>query len=306
MLKVYRTRVAKLVVAMLFVSYGFSFPFQTVSAITPNNLKGLTLSPLRTELALAPGTSLDDSLEITNSTDKPMTVNFSAEEFSVINQQYDYAFTQDSDVTKWVKFTSSEVNLAAGDSQKVAYSVGLPLSAEPGGRYISLFASTSANTVDSSIASRQRVASLLYITVEGNVTRKGEILSISSPSITASGVEQISFQLRNSGSTHYRNKYELKVASLFGSIEQSISGNALILPGSVRRITEQLPMPFWPGVYKLQMQIGLGDNPLHAEERLIIYIPVWFALVVILGTGGLYIYRKTRKIKSSAEQQYTK
>jgi hypothetical protein len=143
--------------------------------------KGLTLSPLRTELEIAPGTSLDGVLTVANSTDKPMTVDLSAEEFSVINQQYDYAFTAESDMAKWVAFTPVEVNLAASESKKITYNVGVPLSAEPGGRYISLFASTDTGITDGGVSSRQRIASLLYITVLGDVSRSGHLVSLSSP-----------------------------------------------------------------------------------------------------------------------------
>jgi hypothetical protein len=122
----------------------FFGPSQSVGAenTAATKSKGLTLSPLRTELDIAPGTSLDGMLTVTNNSSKPMSVAMSAEVFSVINQQYDYAFTAESNVVQWVSFDHTEISLQPGKSQDVKYMVGVPLSAEPGGRYISLFAST--------------------------------------------------------------------------------------------------------------------------------------------------------------------
>jgi len=106
---------------------GACFYSSQVSATTVIKPKGLTLSPLRSELEITPGTSLDGNLVVTNSTDKAMAVSLSAEQFSVINQQYDYAFTAESDLMKWVTFSPSEVNLAVGEIKKIPFVVGVPI-----------------------------------------------------------------------------------------------------------------------------------------------------------------------------------
>lgn len=182
---------------------------------TVNNQKGLTLSPLRSELNIAPGTSLEGTLTVTNSTDKAVAVSLNAEEFSVINQQYDYAFTQESEVAKWVTFTLSEADLVVGESKTVSYRVGVPLSAEPGGRYISLFASTDAGTQNGGVNSRQRIASLLYITVLGDVTRAGHLVSLSSP-WAISGESKWSMAIQNTGTTHFRSRYTVNIHNVLG------------------------------------------------------------------------------------------
>ncbi len=248
----------------------------------PSLPKGLTLSPLRNELELAPGTSLDGSLTVTNSTDKPMKISLNAEKFSVINQQYDYAFTDESDVARWVTFASDEVSLTAGESQKVSFSVGVPLSAEPGGRYISLFAATDSQSQDEGIHSRQRIASLLYITVSGDVSRVGNLVSLASP-WAISGNGSWSVVLRNSGTTHFRSRYSTQLQNLLThTIDVSMPGDALVLPGTVRAVTATLPAPKLPGLYKVIYTIGLGDTPAQTETRLVLYVPPAFGAVVTL------------------------
>ena len=266
--------------------------------------EGISLSPLRSELSIAPGTSQDGTLSIKNNSNKQIKVQMDAEAFSVINQQYDYAFDAESQLSNWVQFDKNNIDINQGETAIITYKIGVPISAEPGGRYISLFASTNTDNDSNSIASRQRVGSLLYITVLGDVTRAGELISISSPAIVLSDSEMISFQLRNSGSTHYRSKYELKVTSLFGDTLKDSSGDSLILPGTIRRITQQLVMPTWPGIYKMHYQIGLGDNPMYVKDKVFLYIPIWSLLLIAALVGGIYTYFKIRKIRLSAEQRY--
>ncbi|MEK7153068.1 MAG: hypothetical protein AAB834_03910, partial [Patescibacteria group bacterium] len=86
-------------------SLGVSHAVSAADETTPT--RGLTLSPIRNELEIAPGRSLDRTLKLVNYSDKTMTIHLSAEKFSVTNPEYDYAFTAESDTAKWVSFVLS-------------------------------------------------------------------------------------------------------------------------------------------------------------------------------------------------------
>ncbi|MFZ2125361.1 MAG: hypothetical protein WA087_01180 [Candidatus Saccharimonadales bacterium] len=259
-----------------------------VQAVTSTEPKGLTVSPLRSELQITPGTSLDGTLMVTNSTDKSMTVSFDAQEFNVINQQYDYAFTIDSDITKWVRFSSSTVNLTANQTKNIHYNVSVPLSAEPSGQYISLFVSTDILASDGSVSSRQRIASLLYITVLGDVSRTGHLISLVSP-WAVSGKSVWSMALQNTGTTHFHSRYNVDITNLWGGVVASNSGDVLILPGTVRLVPDILPLPQFPGIYKVIYMIGLGDTPATTKIRYILYVPP--AVILIFIVVGMAIIR---------------
>lgn len=266
--------------------------------------RGLTLSPLRNEFEITPGTARDYMLKVTNSTDKAMKVDLTAEEFSVINPQYDYAFAQESDITKWVKFESPTFDLAAGATKNVKYTFGAPLSAEPGGRYLSLFATTSAQSqIDGSVTSQQRVASLLYVNISGDVTRVGKLVSLSSPLMINENTNW-SVLLQNTGTTHYRSRYSVQIYNIFNSdTVASSNGDALVLPNSLRLIKNAIPLPKYPGIYKVLYTVGLGDNPAKVEIHYLIYITplsvlalVIFVLVMIL----IILYRRDLRLKRKA------
>lgn len=285
-------------VVVLSVVCTYRWSTQTVAA--QNNvqlkIKGLTLSPLRTELDIAPGTSLDGVLTVTNSTKKPMTVSMNAEVFSVINQQYDYAFTEESNVVKWVTFNRPEVSLTAGKSEKVMYTIGVPLSAEPGGRYISLFASTDTGLSEGGVESRQRIASLLYITVTGDVSRDGHLVSLTSPWAVFSDKSNWSVALQNTGTTHFRSRYSAKVQDLFGGKVANMTGDALILPGTVRAVSDKLPLPQWLGIYKVVYTIGLGDTPAAVKTRFMLFMPLWTIYVTIAAVIILILWLRRKRL----------
>jgi len=274
----------------------------TVSAVdlSPALSKGLTLSPLRSELNIEPGTSLDGTLTVTNSTVEPMTVALSAEEFKVTNSQYDYEFIAESDISRWVSFKPSEIILKSGESKKVQYSVGVPLTAELGGYYISMFASTAVGSPGDSDNSQQRVGSLLYITVAsdvlGSVTRAGHVLSLSSPWLMINkGTWGMTIQ--NGGTTHFRSDYSVKIENIFGRKVSEGQSSALILPNTIRALSGDLPAPSMPGIYKVIYTIGLGDTPNVVKTNYMLYLPIWAIAIIatIIIAGGYWFYLKVNK-----------
>ena len=291
--------VAKALLLMLTIlCCGVMTQYVSAQAQPVKTEKGLTVSPLRTEITIDPGTSQEGSLTVTNETDAQLTVRFNVEEFNVTNQQYDYAFTTGSDITKWVTYSADEVDLAVGESKKVGYIIGVPLTAEPGGRYISLFASTTIEQTMSGVASIQRIGSLLYVTLNGEVTRAGALVSLTSQ-LLVNDTSTWSAVVQNSGSTHYRSKYIVTTQNLFGALAApEVQGSALILPGTVRLVQDELPVPRFPGIYKTSYIVGLGDSPVTSEMRLMVYAPVYVQIIVgaLIIAAVTYVFiRLTRK-----------
>lgn len=266
-------------------------------AVTSSD-SGLTLSPLRTELQIIPGTSVDGVLTITNTTESQMSVTLNSESFSVINPQYDYMFDKETELSRWVRFSEATFDLQKDASRDVTFTVGVPITAEPGGRYISLFASyDTVSSGSEATISRQRVASLLYVTVSGDVTRQGSMLSLTSPAYIDGSKSQWSTSIRNSGTTHFRSRYSVSIENLIGSGSiATMTGNALILPGTIRQVTDVLPLPKLPGIYKVVYTIGLGDTPAVTETRFIVYIPT-VVIVVVSVAIVLIVSLLTQKVR---------
>lgn len=252
-------------------------------AVTSKSERGLSLAPLRTELTIAPGTSLEGTLKVRNQTASSVKVLVSASTFKVVNEQYDYEFVDNEEPARWIRFKEESVTLRPNEERRVEYQVAVPLKAEPGGRYISLFVSADTKS-RLTVPSKQRVASLLYITVKGAVTRTGQFLGLESPWLTSKDIAW-SARIQNSGTTHFRSRYQITTKSLTGDVLSKQNEDALILPGTVRLVSDNIKIS-WPGIYKQEYLIGLGDSPAHSEQRWVIYSPP-YATAIAAGTVGI-------------------
>lgn len=278
--------------ALLIGIFLFGFLFSQPAAANPSG--ALTVSPLREELSIAPGTTQKRTMNVTNSSDGPMTVRLSSEVFSVINPDYSYSFTEESAIARWVRFAETEIILNPGETRSVAYDIAVPIGTEPGGAYISIFATNDTQQDETAITLKQRIGLLLYLTVEGEVSRNGALLSLSSPWFVGSA-GQWSATLQNTGTAHFRSRYEVTINTLVGTSVSKTDGEALVLPGTVRRISEPFSVPTWPGIYNVTYTIGLGDQPAYSETKTLVVVPLWSWVVLGAMVAAIALFVMMRR-----------
>ncbi|MDN5275537.1 MAG: exported protein of unknown function [Candidatus Saccharibacteria bacterium] len=265
--------------------------------------QGLSVTPLRREVEIAAGTSFMSSLSLTNNGQTPLTVEMSAESFGVINQAYDYRFDESSPESKWVTFSPASVDLKQGESREIEYTIGVPVGAEAGGHYLSFFASSRPSELTTGIDPLERIASLVYVTVPGDISRTGALLDLQTPSVVLQKGTW-SATIQNSGSTHFRSVYNITLQSLFGKSISSYENTALILPGSVRLVSNTTPTPQWIGLYKVDYSIGLGDSPAVKSTHWFLYLPpvqlgVLLAFIALFITYRVYRHNRNKRIKTA-------
>lgn len=292
---------ARLIILVGVMAHVFSGISTTAFA---EDARGLALSPIRTEITVDVGTAVDRKLQLTNYSNKSIIIDLDAEEFNVTDQQYDYVFSPQSDTAKWVMYAKNTVQLAPGKSEVVSYKITVPANAEPGGRYISLFATSRVQDDPSKIQTRQRVASLTYLTVNGNVTRIGSLQSLDAPFVF-DGYQKWKMILANDGTTHYRSRYDVSVTSIVnGSQVATVSGSTVVLPHTKREVTAQIPVPRYVGIYKVSYTIGLGDTPAAKREYYMIFLPKQMygsliSLTIIVTIGVSYVVWKQIRRKKT-------
>ena len=239
----------------------------------------LLITPLRNELVIDAGTAYRGTVALRNTGTSSLTINLDAQAFDVINQNYDYIFKPKSPVNDWVNFAQPSIVLNAGQSYIVNYLISVPIGAEPGGKYISIFASAQPSTADG-ITSVDRVGSLIYLTVPGAITKTGQLLSLRSPFITT---DQISWSatIRNSGTAHFRNYYEARLTTLWNTDVTTTQNSALIIPASVRLVQETINHPKLLGLYKVHYTFSLGDTPSVEKTTIVVYLPLLQVIPII-------------------------
>lgn len=257
--------------------------------------RSLLITPLRNELVIDAGTAYKGTVVLRNTGTSSLTIKLDAQAFDVINQNYDYVFKPKSPVNDWVNFAQPSIILNARQSYTVNYLISVPIGAEPGGKYISIFASAQPSTIDG-ITSIDRVGSLMYITVPGAITKTGELLSLRSPFIAT---DQISWSatVRNGGTAHFRNTYETRLTTLWNTDVTTAKDSALILPASVRLVQGTIEHPKLLGVYKVHYTFSLGDTPNFEKTMFVVYLPPVQSVPVLsfISIIGVIIFKLTQR-----------
>lgn len=273
-------------------------PISTSAQEQPSPVRRLQISPLHTFISIEPGSSYTGSVIVENIGTEPLSVSLSAEAFEVQNEQYDYTFLPDSSINSWVRFIEPELTLKPNQMYDAKFLISVPIEAEPGGAYLSIFASSLPNE-SSAIQSTERVGSLFYINLAGDSTQKGELLRFSAPWIHGGDTVTWSATLRNAGSTHFNADYTVTLENIFGGTISQNKDDPLILPRSVRGISNTLESPRWIGIYKINYTFDLGDNESVNKVQYLIYTPLvqLIPLLLILGAVALLAQHYIKKYK---------
>jgi len=304
---------SKLAALFLFFTFFVSFvPY--VSAVT--------IYPSFTDLTGKKGESFVKTITLINDSEETQTfllegadVRFSQEgvpQFLLVED-----IPPDS-ILWWLSFDRGPYLLAPGEEEKITFSISIPDATDPGGHYGAILVSpfTPKEKDQSAARLESKVASLLFVNVEGEVDRSFSIASFSS----AKGLYfslPVFFNLlvKSDGNTHlqpygmisvYNTLTRNRVAELLvnDDFKYLFPGTARILP--VEWEARGLP-PFWPfyfGKYRALLELKTATGPTVIAEAYFWVIPVKVIFILIatvlaaflgLRLYGAYLVRRTRK-----------
>lgn len=141
---------------------------QTSSAVD------VSITPLIREVSSKPGDTFTGSIEIKNESDSKQTFFPAARDFTSSEDSstgapkfLETAGIPAQSLSSWTTFKQTSVDVDSKKSATIDYTVKVPDTAEPGGHYAGIFASTQAPDVTggSGVAIAARVGSLLLVTV---------------------------------------------------------------------------------------------------------------------------------------------
>jgi hypothetical protein len=278
------------------------------AAATSSNAVDVSITPLIREVSSKPGDTFTGSIEVKNESDAKQTFFPAARDFTSSTDTstgapkfLETAGTAAQSLSSWTTFSKSSYDVDSKGSATIDYTVKVPASAEPGGHYSGIFASTQAPDVSggSGVAIAARVGSLLMVTVAGDITTKAEVQSFtSSQSIYQNGPFTFTANLKNTGNIHFKPKGTINVknGSKVESIQFNVNGGN-VLPSSARDFTEKLDGTFGFGRYTATLDVTAvapnGDQiPLTSVVSFWV-IPMSTVLITLLILIVLYLILKT-------------
>jgi hypothetical protein len=251
-----------------------------LGALALKKNQGLIVKPVRQNVIQDLGSTSAGVLTITNDSEDKLVVTLSSENFGVVNEKYDYEFKNDESA-KWVRFVDTQVELLPREKKQVSYSLAIPASATPGAYDIALITTIEANLNSGSITEYRRVASLMYLDVNGKVERNGSLLGFDIPWLSAN--RDVDYQLRiaNRGNSHLEFDVRIDTQLLGGSSHNQTSTKTLTLPRTVRSMADTTRLGAVPGVYSVVASYSPPQGPKQTITKKVIYIP-WSLTLSIL------------------------
>jgi hypothetical protein len=268
-----------LAVITLFVATVLCTP--RVSAEVQTKNKGLFVTPVREYVDIAAGQSKNGTMTIANITDDPIIVTLSVEQFSVADYTYDYTFNEVKE--DWIKFQSVQVALQPNKSQNVPYTIAVPTGATPGGHYFTLFATASLGK--GTVTSTVRAATVLYVTVNGQLQRTSTIEKETIPWISFGGDIPFTLNVRSTGNTHFFTYVSGRLSGIFVK-QDNKEETHILLPGTVRTIGSSIAAPLLPGVYPATYGYKTDDGQWVNKTKYVVYLPPWAIAIPI---GGIWM-----------------
>lgn len=228
-------------------------------------------------------------------------------------------------LSSWVEIDNGPISIPAYGSVDIPFTVRVPANAEPGGHYTAILAGTrpgSNQTKGSSLRVSSLLASLLLLTVKGDVIEKGRIREFSTDkNIYSESQVDLKLRFENIGNVHIQPQGEIKIFNFYNKERGKLILNhntefGNVLPQSIRswNFTWQgennlLDM----GRYRAELIIGYGNEARETIDQTVYFWVIYFkpflailAVVTILiffivVSIRAYIRRAVRRIQETVE-----
>jgi hypothetical protein len=273
------------------------------------------VGPVKMETEIAPGESKEVFFLVQNRTGRTQSFTISFEDFvasSNEGQTVEFLADDRSDMSlrDWLSVSEKSFTLLHGESVRVPVIISAEIGAEAGGRFGAVIVSAASDDVRVGSGTRAstgavvlgRVASLLFVTVSGDVEKNGELVSFETKSkrdfFMSGDVEmRIGFENKSSVSLNPYGVITVK-NTVTRATEETILDPWYVLPGSTR--TRDVSFQnLSSGMYTATLELNRGYDDVVDTKSIsfIVVTPLCIGgiLIVILGLVliGRRLYRRS-------------
>ncbi|MDF1498503.1 MAG: DUF916 domain-containing protein [Patescibacteria group bacterium] len=215
----------------------------------------VSISPPVIEIDVNPGDQIERTIKVNNETEKERTYIVGVKKFEMIGEEGYQKFipieenNDDFGLTSWIKYNETKIVVSPKSSKEFKFTIDIPLSADPGGHYASVYFSTGAENVDndasSAVGVQAQINSLILFRVSGDVVEKAEIESfdLENGKILLYHLPvNFVFRVKNEGNVHIMPIGNIEIKNMFGKKVEVLNANPKnnrVLPESIRKIESQ-------------------------------------------------------------------
>ena len=282
------------------------------SALAQEKLQ-MIVGPVRQEIFLNPGENDQVEIRFYNQSEQPITGQLNAVDFIVTSSDGAPTLLDDPNQTspkfsgtKWISLPYDQITIAATNRVNVPVSITVPSDAKPGGRYVAIYFQPNNNTpTDTGSGVSSRIAGLLYIRVNGDITENALITRFHSPSFFEYGPVTVNAEILNRGDYHITPKAVIAMTNAFGTLTDQVSlREENIFPDATRIFTNEVGPKWLFGRYKLSLMGSYGTSGKSLEATAYVWVMPWRIIAIII-LAIILIYILIKKVILGSREQVT-
>lgn len=234
----------------------------TASANSQQDVLGITVTPGKFEAAMPPGTTYNVPITVRNTSFVSNHILASLADFG-LSVNGDYEFSKPGErpfsVLKWAAIRPREFDMAPNTAQQVELSLQIPDDKSLNGEYAGvIFFQTRPQRGNKGVAFSARVATKLYITIQGTENIDGAITKMTSTKAPGGQMYRVTFN--NKGNAHVYCRGQLTVQKDGAIVDQvSLPSNLLVERGGTRLI-QALGKSLPAGTYQAIATVDYGGK----------------------------------------------
>lgn len=256
----------RIILIFTLLSITLAFP----ASVLAQSAIPMTISPARQEIEIEAGDTSSHIVKLINTGDTPMVGTIKAYDFMVTDSigtpQFieEAGFSSKYAAASWIQLPYANITLPARGKVDVPYKVVVPANAAAGGHYAGIvfeMGNASENQNQSLSAVAPRVATLLYISLPGDIVEAAQITRFYAPNFSQHGPVAIDTQITNSSSVHIRPTGVITVSNMFGDTVAHLTlKESNIFPEAAVDYQNTLPGRWLFGRYKAELNAQYGTT----------------------------------------------
>ncbi len=204
-----------------------------------------TLSPIRIELAVDPGSTISSNFTVRNDGEQTTTYYIQFARFETKDETGEPAFVPGdlSEIPSWVT-APSQIEVPGKSGRNVDFSITVPANVDPGGYFAAAFIGTTPPQLDeqgNNIGVISDVGTLIFLRVNGQFVQGETVLDFDTKNrkhfFTSVPVE-FYYRFQNNGEDRIKPLGDIIINNIFGRTTKILNANRTtgsVLPRSIRR-----------------------------------------------------------------------
>lgn len=268
---------------------------------------GLRVKPAISEKIVEPGKSYTLKVEITNTTGQTLPLRASLSPLlpneELLKPELDTRFNAHT----WITLENNGFLLAGGESKTVKLEINPPEDAAPGGHYATLYFEPVQFTNDELVTSVPRVASLVLLSVPGEVSESAQFAANKlAPTINFDREIPIDLTLENIGTTHLIGQINLRILDDEKFVHRESLSPKLYLPNTRRTAQTTWEPNFSPWWFKrltVEADVTYGSRYIKTQSipQTIWLLPhplVLIGMFTAAAVATLFIVKRARLVRA--------